>query len=82
MLSALNFFDKIKKTYNSILNMNNSNNVRYAKLRKKKTWHLSFQLNHCATSDGSLQANLNIALYYLVSNLRKQTRYIPQSKPR
>lgn len=36
MLSALNFFDKIKKTYNSILNMNNSNNVQYAKLRKKK----------------------------------------------
>ena len=42
MLSALNFFDKIKKTYNSILNMNNSNNVQYAKLRKKKNLAFEF----------------------------------------
>lgn len=42
MLSALNFFDKIKKTYNSILNMNNSNNVQYTKLRKKKTLAFEF----------------------------------------
>lgn len=61
--------------------MNNSSNIQYTKLKEKKC-RLSFQLKHCARSDGSLQANLKITLYHLVSNWRKQTRYIPQSKPR